>query len=60
MGYYVIRQEEEFIVESPLQIIRIYCDVDGKMRIQRDNKTKHPGRVRKVYMEVNQNDESKR
>ena len=31
-------------------------NVDGKMRIQRDNKTKHPERVRKVYMEVNQED----
>lgn len=59
MGYYIIREDEEFLIESPLQIVRIYCDKDGKMRIQRDNKTKYPERVRKVYTEVNQNAKSK-
>ena len=58
MGYYVIRQDEEFLIESPMQILRVSCDGDGKIRMQRNDKTKNV-KIRKVYTEVNQNAKSK-
>ena len=57
MGYYVIRQDEEFFIESPMQILRVFCDGDGKIRMQRNDKTKNI-KIRKVYTEVNQNGKS--
>jgi hypothetical protein len=40
MGYYIIRQEDEFIVESPKNILRIYCDVNGYIKVRKSKQSK--------------------
>jgi hypothetical protein len=40
MGYYMIRAEEEFLVEAPNHFIRIYCDIRGNIKIQKSKKGK--------------------
>ena len=35
MGYYVIRQGEEFLIESQNHILRVKCDKDGDIRMTR-------------------------
>ena len=35
MGYYVIRQGEEFFIESPNHMLKVLCDKDGDIRMTR-------------------------
>ena len=50
MGYYMIRAEEEFLVEAPHNFIKIYCDIRGNIKVQKTKKGK--GEVRHVYTEI--------
>ncbi len=35
MGYYVIRQGEEYFIESPNHMLRIICDKSGDLKMIR-------------------------
>lgn len=50
MGFYNIRQEEDFNVESPNDHLKIYCDEWGNIKVQKTKKSK--GVVQHVYTEI--------
>jgi len=40
MGYYIIRQEEDFTIESNNHILRIYSDIKGNIKLTKTKKGK--------------------
>jgi len=35
MGYYIIRQGEEYFIESPNHMLKVICDKDGDLKMIR-------------------------
>lgn len=35
MGYYVLRPEEEFVIESPNHLLKVLCDKTGDIKMTR-------------------------
>lgn len=48
MGYYVLRQEEEFVIESPNHILKVFCDKTGDIKMTRLERNKTVSK--KVYV----------